>query len=251
MRSYPRPIFPPDHPTDHPGPWRHGDRDEDQGSRSEEPEEGEGHEEAGDPDPPTGDQPSAEEEEEEEEDTDRDEDEEDAGEDADEDEDEDDEEEEEEEEEEDRDDEEGSDAAPHHSGDDTIALDPPFIPQKGEHEAIRRPVSSTVQSTPVVHRLFERGEPSSSQSHMLPYHDPYWREGDPANVQEWRSLIQQAVIDISTMAQISSSSQIAYRPQGNAGQHEDLFSPFRVQVDIWRERERETYQRTFNERGEI
>ncbi|XP_059064022.1 uncharacterized protein LOC131856344 [Cryptomeria japonica] len=73
---------------------------------------------------------------------------------------------------------------------------------------------------------------------MVPYHDPYWREGDPANVQEWRSLIQQAMTDISMIAQIPSSSQIAYRPQGNAGRHEDLFSPFRVQVDIWRERER-------------
>ncbi|GLJ28678.1 hypothetical protein SUGI_0565090 [Cryptomeria japonica] len=178
VRTYPGPIFPPDHPTGHPGPWRHGDRDEDQGSRSEEPEEGEGHEEAGGPDPPIGDQPSAEEEEEvEEDDTDRDDDEEDEG----------DEEEEE------------SDAAPHHSGDDTIVLDPPVIPQKGEHEAIRRPV-------PIAHRSFERGEPSSSQSQMLPYHDPYWREGDPANVQEWRSLIQQAVTDISTTAQIPSSS---------------------------------------------
>ncbi|GLJ50105.1 hypothetical protein SUGI_1065780 [Cryptomeria japonica] len=50
IRSYLGPIFPPDHPTGYPGPWRHGDQDEDQGSRSEEPEEGE---EAGDPDPPT------------------------------------------------------------------------------------------------------------------------------------------------------------------------------------------------------
>ncbi|XP_057863633.2 histone chaperone ASF1-like [Cryptomeria japonica] len=120
MRSYPGPIFPPDHPTGHPGPWRHGDRDEDQGSRSEEPEEREGHEEAGGPDPPIGDQPSAEDEEGEEDDIDRDDDEE--NEDVDEDED--------DEEEEDRDEEE-SDAALHHSGDDTIALDPSLFPKRG------------------------------------------------------------------------------------------------------------------------
>lgn len=58
------------------------------------------------------------------------------------------------------------------------------------------------------------------------------------NVQEQHSLIQQAVTDISMMAQIPSSSQVAYRPQENAGRHDDLFSPFRVQVEIWRERER-------------
>lgn len=151
VRTYSGPIFPPDHPIGHLGPWRHGDRDEDQGSRSEEPEEAEGHEEAGGPDPPIGDQPSVEEEEGEEEgeedDTDRDDDEE--NKDADEDED--------DEEEEDRDDEEESDVASHHLGDDTIVLDPPVIPQKGEHKAIRRPV-------PIAHRSFERGEPSSSQS---------------------------------------------------------------------------------------
>ncbi|GLJ16452.1 hypothetical protein SUGI_0279950 [Cryptomeria japonica] len=191
MRSYPGPIFPPDHPTGYPGPWRHGDRDEDKGSRLEELEEVEGHEEAGDPNPPTGDYPN--DEEEEDEDADREEDEEDAGDEADED--------------EDEDDEEESDAAPHHSGDDTIALDPPLIPQQEEQEAIWRPVTSTVQPTPIVDR-------------------------------EWRSLIQQAMTDISMISQIPSSSQIAYRPQGNVGWHEDLFFPFQVQVDIWRERER-------------
>lgn len=149
----------PDHLIGHSIPWRHGDKDEDQGSRLEEPEEGDivGHEEARDPDSPIRDQNTVTEEEEEEEEED--------DVDGDDEEDEEDEEDEDEDEDVDGDDEEEElDAAPHHSRDDTIALDPPLVPLKGEKEAIQRPASSSIQPTPTVHRSFKHGEPSSSQS---------------------------------------------------------------------------------------
>ncbi|XP_059077901.1 histone chaperone ASF1-like [Cryptomeria japonica] len=66
------------------------------------------------------------------------------------------------------------DAVPHHSEDDTIALDPLRIPLQVETDPIRDLDSSLDCPMPTVKRHYECGEPSGSQSHEVPFHHPYW-----------------------------------------------------------------------------
>ncbi|XP_059067437.1 uncharacterized protein LOC131858263 [Cryptomeria japonica] len=76
-------------------------------------------------------------------------------------------EEDEEDEDKEKDGEDESDAVPHHSGDDTIALDLPSIPSRGEKDPIRGPHSSPHYPMSTVQRHYEREEPSGSQSQEL------------------------------------------------------------------------------------
>lgn len=59
-------------------------------------------------------------------------------------------------------------------------------------------------------------------------------------VQEWRSLIQNAVTNLIVTMHIPSSSQIAHRSQRNTRWHKDLFSPIQTEVDVLRERLQQT-----------
>lgn len=75
-----------------------------------------------------------------------------------------------------------SDVVPHHSGDDTIGLDPPSLPSQEEKDPIRGLDSSPHRTMPIVQRQYEHRDPSGSQSQAVSFHDPYQRDEDLGNV---------------------------------------------------------------------